>query len=142
MERALLNLKEIKQFATECAKELRGGEVIALIGELGAGKTTFTKELLKAKGVRKRITSPTFGLIAEYKVGKKDFYHVDLYRIGSLKEFTALGISQTWQQPNSTYIIEWADKISRILPKGTIIIRFSHSSESNPNQRKISISTK
>ncbi len=57
MQSANLNLEEFESFASECAHTLKGGEVIALIGDLGAGKTTFTKALLKAKGVKKRVTS-------------------------------------------------------------------------------------
>src|SRR4051812_39309494 len=108
MQQAILNLSELQEFAAMCAKNLHGGEVISLVGDLGAGKTTFTKALLKAAGVRKRVTSPTFGIISEYQVSKKTFLHVDLYRIESADEFEALGISQTWQQPDTIYIIEWA----------------------------------
>jgi tRNA threonylcarbamoyladenosine biosynthesis protein TsaE len=139
MQTAILDLVELQEFAALYAKTLTGGEVIALIGNLGAGKTTFTKALLKAIGIQKRVTSPTFGIIAAYRKGHRDFFHVDLYRIKNMAEFKALGIAQTWQQANTTYIIEWADKVSRALPKGTIIIKFAPTKD---GKRKLSISTK
>jgi tRNA threonylcarbamoyladenosine biosynthesis protein TsaE len=143
MQTAILDLDELTDFAKLCAKTLHGGEIIALIGDLGAGKTTFTKALLKAVGIKKRVTSPTFGIIAAYQITRQhrrhEFFHVDLYRIHNLAEFKALGIAQTWQQPDTTYIIEWADKVSRALPKGTTLIRFTPTKD---GKRKLSISTK
>jgi tRNA threonylcarbamoyladenosine biosynthesis protein TsaE len=125
MEKASLNLPEMQLYAAECAKEINGGEVIALIGELGAGKTTFVKSLLKARGLKKRVTSPTFGIMVPYASRGLTFYHVDLYRIKDFTEFKTLGIPENWTKPKSVHLIEWADKIQKHLPKGAIIMRFS-----------------
>ncbi len=125
MEKATLDLAQLREFAAECADHLRGGEIIALSGELGAGQTTFAKAFLKAAGVRKRVTSPTFGLMVPYRAAGLHFYHIDLYRIGSFKELQSLGVTQDWGSKDSVYLIEWADKISKDLPKGTITISLS-----------------
>jgi len=125
MEKDLLSLPELQKYAAKCAKTLKGGEVIALIGDLGAGKTTFAKALLKAHGVKKRVTSPTFSLIVPYKKGRLTFYHIDLYRIKNHKEFLSLEIAENWTSPESVHLIEWADKIQKHLPKGAIIMKFA-----------------
>jgi tRNA threonylcarbamoyladenosine biosynthesis protein TsaE len=125
MEKALLNLPELQKYAVKCAKTLKGGEVIALVGDLGAGKTTFVKALLKARGIKKRVSSPTFSLMVPYKKGRFTFYHIDLYRIKNHKEFLSLEIAENWMAPMSVHLIEWADKIQKHLPKGTIIMNFA-----------------
>jgi tRNA threonylcarbamoyladenosine biosynthesis protein TsaE len=125
MRKAALNLEELQNFAKECAKNIRGGEVIALIGDLGAGKTTFVQALLKARGIKKRVTSPTFSIMRPYTSKNITFYHVDLYRLGKMKEVEALGITNEWQKNNTVFLIEWADKIQRHLPKKTILIKLS-----------------
>lgn len=119
------SLKELKIFAGKFGKTLKGGEIIALQGELGAGKTTFTKFLLKSKGIRKKITSPTFVLMIPYEKSGKKFFHMDLYRTGSFKEVQALGVEDLWGKKDNIFIIEWADKIKKYLPAKTILIKFN-----------------
>src|SRR5580704_15258442 len=88
--------------AQELAPELKGGEILALTGPLGAGKTTFTQALGRALGVRRRITSPTFIILQQFPARlpnrKKSvaLYHLDLYRTRSFREVTALGITEVW----------------------------------------------
>lgn len=135
------NLKELENFAQELAKTVKGGEVIALIGELGAGKTAFVKAFLKSKGIHKKVTSPTFSLMVPYTYGKITYHHVDLYRMSGVKEFAALGILEQWKQGDSVFLIEWADKIKNILPADALVIRFEK--ESDPklrNRRKVFLS--
>lgn len=117
-------LSEVQSFATHLASTLKGGEVIALIGELGAGKTTFTKALGKALGVQESISSPTFVMMQEFHIPKRNvyLYHLDLYRTKSFKEVESLGITQWWTRPETITVIEWADKIINQLPKSTHII--------------------
>ncbi|MDB4939719.1 MAG: tRNA ((37)-N6)-threonylcarbamoyltransferase complex ATPase subunit type 1 TsaE [Candidatus Doudnabacteria bacterium] len=127
----ILSLSELKMFAKKIATNLKGGETIALIGNLGAGKTTFTKLLLKASGVRKNITSPTFVIMLPYKTKHWTFYHIDLYRIGSYKEVQALGIPDNWNRRSNVFVIEWADLIKKHLPKNTIFLEFKVSESSD-----------
>ena len=146
MEKAVLNLEELQNFAKECAKNIKGGEVIALVGDLGAGKTTFVQALLKASGIKNRVTSPTFSIMRPYQSKNLTFYHVDLYRIGEIKEVEALGIVNEWQTNNTVFLIEWADKILKYLPKKTVLIKLSKSTNLSKNSniehfRTISIST-
>lgn len=123
--------KNLKFLAGAVAKNLRGGEVLGLIGNLGAGKTTFTQHLGKNLKVKRKITSPTFTIMNEFsgylqKRGKKiTIYHLDLYRTKSFKEVAALGITEEWQKPNQVTVIEWANKIKSRLPQNTIIINFA-----------------
>lgn len=121
-------LSQAEEFAKKLASTIKGGEVIALIGELGSGKTTFTKALGKALGITHSIPSPTFVMMQEFEVPKKIdgqklfLYHLDLYRAKNFKEVVSLGITEWWGHPQAVTIIEWADKIQDHLPKGSKII--------------------
>jgi tRNA threonylcarbamoyladenosine biosynthesis protein TsaE len=124
------SLSDLENLAKKVAKNIKGGEVLALSGTLGAGKTTFTKMLLKASGIRKNITSPTFVLMIPYKAKHCTFYHMDLYRIASYKEVAALGVPDLWNKKGQTFVIEWAERIKRHLPKNTIYFNFKTTGES------------
>lgn len=122
-------LSRAESEAKKIASKIKGGEVIALIGELGSGKTTFTKALGKALGIKHSIPSPTFVMMQEFPVPKTKtrkklyLYHLDLYRIKSFKEVVSLGITEWWGHPETITVIEWADKIEASkLPTGTTII--------------------
>ena len=119
--------QDTKNFAAKLAKSLKGGEIIALEGDLGAGKTTLTQYLAKALGVKKNITSPTFVLMKIYKVEIKKYkldrlVHVDCYRLDDPQELFYLGIEEYLNKENTVVIIEWADKIKKYLKKFKNII--------------------
>lgn len=125
------SLAELESLAETLAKQLKGGEVLALVGDLGAGKTTFTQKLAKHLKVKARVQSPTFVLMnlfpARLRSGRKiTLYHLDLYRTKSFSEVKALGISEFWGQKNSLTLIEWADKIKKHLPKNALVIKFQN----------------
>ena len=105
--------KETKQIAGRLARQITRG-VIALSGELGAGKTTFVQGVAKGLKVKSRIISPTFVLIREHKAylsGKKiNFYHIDLYRIEDSNQVKDLGLSDLFQEKTSVFLIEWGRK--------------------------------
>ena len=105
------------------AKKLFPGDVVALYGNLGSGKTTFTKGIGKGLGVKNSscINSPTFVLIKEYK-GKIPLYHLDLYRMDDLKEIENLAIEEYIYGDGIT-VIEWAEKIKLFLPKKLVSVR-------------------
>ncbi len=107
----------------------RGGsaQVFGLIGDLGAGKTTFTQAFLRALGVRKKITSPTFVLVKSYALKKgRTAYHVDAYRLHNTKELRTLGFKKIITDPNHVVLVEWADQVRRAMPKSTTWITFEH----------------
>jgi tRNA threonylcarbamoyladenosine biosynthesis protein TsaE len=121
------SLDGIPDLAKKIASGTKGGEIYALIGDLGAGKTTFTKAFTKLLGVTSPVTSPTFVIMNRYEAKKKKLfiYHLDLYRTESLTEIQALGIEELWGQKDSVTIIEWADKMEGHLPKNTTYIYFA-----------------
>lgn len=116
------NIKQTKKLAQSFAKLLVGGEVILLNGDLGAGKTTFTKFVLQALGVKDNITSPTFTLMHEYKTKRFNIYHFDMYRLSDANEATALGFEEYLysEDKSSIVFVEWAENIKDIL-KGNFI---------------------
>ena len=111
------NIKETEKLAKKFAKLLHGGDVILLNGDLGAGKTTFTKMVLKSLGVKDNITSPTFTLMRSYKTKKFEIHHFDMYRLGSGNEASELGLEEYVysEEPNTIVFIEWAENIKDIL---------------------------
>lgn len=107
-------------FAKKFATTLKGGEIIGLIGDLGAGKTVFAKGLAAGLGVKKTITSPTFTLMKIYDVKRpaiKRLVHIDAYRIKSARDLTAIGADEYFGKEDTVAIIEWADKIKKIPQK-------------------------
>ena len=100
--------------------------VICLIGELGSGKTVFTKGFAGALGIEENITSPTFNIIKEYKTGEMDLYHMDVYRVEG--ETSELGIEE-YLKKDGIIIIEWADLIEKELPEERLEIRFKITGE-------------
>jgi tRNA threonylcarbamoyladenosine biosynthesis protein TsaE len=112
--------------ATEAAGERLGarlgpGDVVALSGELGAGKTCFVQGLVRGLGVARTATSPTFVLVHEYR-GRVPVHHVDVYRTGSLSELLDLGLPELIDGDGVT-VIEWADKVAPLLPARAIHVR-------------------
>jgi tRNA threonylcarbamoyladenosine biosynthesis protein TsaE len=114
--------------ATEAAGERLGrtlgpGAVVALTGELGAGKTCFVQGLVRGLGAAVRATSPTFVLVNEYK-GRVPVHHVDAYRTDSMTELMDLGLLEMFGGEGVT-LIEWADKLTPLLPPDTIHVHIA-----------------
>lgn len=131
MRKALsITVKQAKSLAKEVAKGLSGGEILGLVGPLGAGKTTFTQALAKELSVKAHPRSPTFILMQSFGAllpkGKRKvtLHHLDLYRLAGSKEISALGLEDFLGKPNSVTVIEWADKAKGLLPKKTVYIQF------------------
>ncbi len=106
------------------ASRLNGGEVIALVGELGAGKTVFTKGLCKGLNVKNPVISPTFTIANEYDADFK-IYHFDAYRLSGSEDAAAIGI-EDYMMGDGVCIIEWADKVKEIIPEDAMWIYFRH----------------
>lgn len=113
--------------------------VFALSGDLGSGKTTFVQGFLKGLGIKKRTSSPTFVLVKRFKVyglSFKNVYHMDAYRLKKPKELLDLGLEEILAGKENIVLIEWAEKVSRYLPKSLIWVRFKHKKE---EERDISV---
>ena len=130
------NYLETQQAGFDLAKNLKGGEVICLHGDLGSGKTTFVQGLAKGLGIDAKIISPTFIIMRSYEIrlknedlGFKNFYHVDLYRIENEKDVKGLGLMEFMKDPESVIAIEWPEKIENLLPEKRIDIIFNYLDE-------------
>lgn len=110
--------------------------VLALFGNLGSGKTTFIQGLAKGLGIKKRVISPTFVFIRPYTLAPKPYtlYHVDLYRIEKPSDTRGLGLEEIFADKDAIVVIEWADRIKKILPKKRMDIFFEYLDE---NKRRI-----
>ena len=107
------------------AQRLRSGDVIALCGDLGAGKTQFTKGILSGLGGDpKEVCSPTFTLVHEYRGGRLPVFHFDLYRLESERELSGVGW-EDYLNEDGVMVVEWAQKFEGRLPAGTLFVRFN-----------------
>jgi len=141
--------EETINYALDFASDLQGGEILALHGDLGSGKTTFTKGLAEGLKISEIITSPTFVLLKEYKTQPKSNHmpqgvgwilvHIDAYRAESIEDIKSVGIEDYLNRSDVILVIEWAEKIKAILPKNVININFTQGEE---NERKIQIDSK
>lgn len=157
--------KQTIALGKKIAKTLKGGEILALSGDLGAGKTTLIKGIAQGLGIKKIITSPTFVLMKVYNVangkwlmanGKQkraighklqaishkpyaisQLVHIDCYRIKSPQEILDIGANEYFGKEDTVVVIEWADKIKKILSKNLININLSLGK--NLNERKIEL---
>ncbi len=119
------NAAETKALGEKIGKKLQGGEVIALTGELGAGKTCLTQGLALGLGVNPReyVTSPSFSLIKEYR-GRFPLYHFDIFRLNGREELEELGYEEYFYGEGIT-VIEWAEKAEGLLPAAHLHIELS-----------------
>ncbi len=132
--------EETQKLGLEFAKTLNPGDVIALYGDLGAGKTTFVQGIAKGLGIQRRIISPTFIIQRTYRLNQKlpsstSFYHLDLYRTG-INDLEGLGLRELLNSRENIIVVEWAEKMKDILPKKRFDIRLEHKGE---DKRKITI---
>ncbi len=129
------NPAETFAFGRAFAASLIGGEVLALTGDLGAGKTHFVKGLAAGLGHAGEVTSPTFTLIHEYSGGRLPLCHFDFYRLESEREVLDIGLDDYLDSRN-VLAIEWAEKFSALLPSGTRHVTFRHTAD---DAREISV---
>lgn len=136
MEYLSYSVEDTEKFANELSKDMKGGEIILLNGDLGAGKTTFTKAFAKSLGVQANVTSPTFTFMKEY-FGKFPIYHFDMYRVSDEDELYELGLNEYLESENGICVIEW-NKF-RTISKPVISISIERIGEKT---RKISVDRK
>ncbi len=125
--------QETENIAYEFSGTLKGTEVIAMFGDLGAGKTAFTRGLAKGLGAGDVVSSPTFALVNEYE-GKFPIYHFDMYRITSYDDLYSTGFFD--YENNGIMVIEWSENVEDFLPEDLIRITLTYLSE---NEREIII---
>ncbi len=127
------DVTETENVAREFARVLKPGAVIALIGDLGSGKTTFTQFVAKELGANAVVNSPTFLIQKEYMLkndrGIDILYHLDLYRLASEKEVEEVGLKEILLDKKAMTFIEWPEKASGLLPQDTHFLTFTYLNE-------------
>lgn len=160
MEIEVTSTEETKKLASELAEQLVPGSVVALYGDLGSGKTTFTRFLVEALGIEARVQSPTFVIRRTYSKGEgagersetattssakdasigsqriKHMIHLDLYRLTSTDELHDLDLSDVFETENAVTVIEWPELAQDFLPTNTIHVRFEYLDEES---RKVTV---
>lgn len=126
---------ETVKLGEKLARTLKGGEVIALYGDLGGGKTQFTKGVAEGLGVKDGIISPTFVIRRDYKGDKLNLLHYDFYRL-EMPDQELVESLEEGVNPDNITVIEWAERVEKYLPKNSIRITFYWISE---NEREIEI---
>lgn len=129
-------LDELKEIASNLGKIMKGGEVIALFGNLGAGKTTFVKEFAKSLEIFENIKSPTFNYVLEYTSGRLPLYHFDVYRLDNSYEVYDTGYEE-YINSDGVVVIEWADIIEEELPKSYIKVKLNYCEEEDKREIEI-----
>ncbi len=138
MEKKILTFEEIDRLATALAEKLRNGGCLGLIGDLGAGKTTFTKKICEHYNITENVKSPTFTYVIEYNSGNVPVYHFDVYRINDSEEIYEIGFEDYIGEDGSVVIVEWADKILDEMPYDTVFVEINHYSDT---AREVSVYT-
>jgi len=128
------NEQETRQVGEQLGSSLAGGEVIALNGDLGAGKTVLTKGIALGMGIDAHILSPTFNIVREYH-GRKMLYHFDFYRLTEAEELYEIGFSE-YLREDAVVVIEWAQLFPEVLPQNCICIDIAYG---EGDTRKITI---
>lgn len=128
----------LRRFASKSRRPL----TLALSGELGSGKTTFVQGLARALGIREHPRSPTFVLAKRYQVTRRGlpwrhFVHVDAYRIERPSEARRIGLAEILDEHDAIVVVEWADRIRKLIPRSAVWVRFMHGKE--PRERRLQI---
>jgi len=125
MDKIIRDESDTKAFGKELAEKLKPGDVVALTGDLGAGKTTLTKYIAEGLGITEVVTSPTFTIVQEYTGGRLPLYHFDVYRIDDPEEMDELGYEEYFFG-SGVCVVEWADRIPELIPENGIWIRIEY----------------
>lgn len=124
------------EYGEQFAKQLKPGDVVALYGDLGSGKTHFIQGVCKGLGVHEHVASPTFTIVNEYQARGIAIYHFDFYRLTSVREIREIGFDE-YTQRGGICLIEWAEKAEDLLPRQRYDVRME--SADDPNTRNVSI---
>ncbi len=127
--------EETVELGRRLGEQLERGDVLALVGPLGAGKTQLTRGLALGIGAGERVTSPTFKLVNEYE-GRIRLFHIDAYRLRDAEDLAALGCDELFDGRDSAAVVEWADRVAAALPAEYLSIEFEIT---GPASRKLII---
>ena len=130
--------KETYQCGFEIGQNARAGEVYALVGDLGVGKTVFTQGVAAGLGITEPVNSPTFTILQVYDEGRLPFYHFDVHRIGDPEEMDEIGYEDCFYGEGVSFV-EWADLIRDIMPEETRWVTIEKDLEKGFDYRKITI---
>ena len=122
----------------QLAKEARPGDIYTLEGDLGVGKTIFTKGVARGLGIDEPVTSPTFTILQEYESGRLPLYHFDVYRIGDPEEMDEIGY-EDYFYGHGICLIEWASRIEELIPAEAIRVCIDKDLEKGLDYRRIRI---
>jgi tRNA threonylcarbamoyladenosine biosynthesis protein TsaE len=128
--------KETESVGEALGAQLRAGDVVVLTGDLGTGKTTFTKGLARGLGVTDRVTSPTFTIVQEYD-GRVPVAHVDVYRLERIQELHDFGFEELLEQ--RVTVVEWGEAIAIVLPRDRIDVRITMDEARGDDARVVEI---
>lgn len=117
--------EEVRAFGIDLGKRASGGQVIALEGDLGTGKTTLTKYIAEGLGVTETVSSPTFTIVKEYHSGRLPLYHFDVYRLCDPEELFDIG-AEEYFEGNGLCVVEWADMVADQIPEDALHIRIRY----------------
>ena len=132
----IANEKDTEKLGENIGQKVQPGTVIALIGDLGTGKTTLTKSIARGLGVTETVTSPTFNIIREYRSGRLPLYHFDVYRIGDPDEMFELGYEEYFYG-DGVCVVEWADIIEELLPEDAVVITIDRGASDEEREYEI-----
>ena len=122
------NEYDTRTFGIKLAETLKPRQVIALIGDLGTGKTALTRYIAEGLGVKENISSPTFTIVKEYRSGRLPLFHFDIYRVHDPDELYEIGIEEYFFGEGVS-VVEWADLAMELLPEDAIIIKLEYGQE-------------
>ena len=121
----LNNEEDTRALGLRIAESAEPGDVVALIGDLGTGKTALTKYIAEGLGIKGEISSPTFTIVKEYRSGRLPLYHFDVYRLGSGDELMDIG-AEEMLDGDGLCVIEWADIVADVLPEDALAVRLDY----------------
>ena len=128
MEFLVNSEKMTEQLGTLMAQRLQPGDVIAYYGDLGAGKTAFTRGLAAGLGIRDRVTSPTYTIVNEYLSGRLPLFHFDMYRLGSADELFDIGW-EDYLDRGGVCAVEWSEQVADAMPEDTVYVTITRRAE-------------
>ena len=130
--------KETSEVGKKLGTEAKPGQVYALLGDLGVGKTILTKGFAEGIGITEPVSSPTFTIVQVYEEGRMPFYHFDVYRIGDIEEMDEIGYEDCFYG-EGVCLVEWANLIEEIMPENTIWITIEKDLEKGFDYRRIEV---
>lgn len=130
--------KETFELGKKLGTEAKPGQVYALLGDLGVGKTILTKGFAEGLGITEPVSSPTFTIVQVYEEGRMPFYHFDVYRIGDIEEMDEIGYEDCFYG-EGVCLVEWANLIEEIMPENTIWITIEKDLEKGFDYRRIEV---